>query len=235
MNVFIGYRRDDTQDLAGRIADRLRADPGIDNVFIDVDGIEPGVDFVAKIRVALAESDVCMLLIGRQWRGAGVVGQRPRIFEDRDFVRLEAASALAGTGKVVPVLANGAQMPEPEELPEDLRRLAQINAVSIRHAYFEHDIDYLIDVLLSRKKPGRFGSFLSRHPFMAGVVRAIAGALAALALLLAGAAVHGGLTHRSLDEDLGGPGQVWLLIVGVLAIGVAIPVLVGPGRRAGNK
>ena len=42
MNVFISYRRSDTQDLAGRIADRIRAVPEVDHVFIDVDGIEPG-------------------------------------------------------------------------------------------------------------------------------------------------------------------------------------------------
>ena len=95
MNVFISYRRNDTQDLAGRIADRIRAVPQVDHVFIDVDGIEPGADFASKIRRALADSAVCILLIGSNWRGVREQGGTARIFEDRDFVRLEASGALA--------------------------------------------------------------------------------------------------------------------------------------------
>lgn len=231
MNVFISYRRSDTQDLAGRIADRIRAVPQVDRVFIDVDGIEPGADFASKIRTALADSAVCILLIGPQWRGVREQGEPARVFEDRDFVRLEAAAALASERKVLPVLANGASMPQAEELPEDLHRLPGINALSIRHMYFDHDIEYLIDVLLSRKKPGALSVYLKRHPFQAAALRALSGAFAALVLLVIGAAVHGSFTGRSLEETMGGPGQVWLLIVVLVVIGMAVVLLTRPGRR----
>lgn len=225
MNVFISYRRNDTQDLAGRIADRIRAVPQVDHVFIDVDGIEPGADFASKIRTALADSAVCILLIGPRWRGARADGGTPRIFEAQDFVRQEAAVALASERKVLPVLANSASMPQAEELPEDLQRLPSINALSIRHTYFDHDIEYLIDVLLSRKKPGTISAYLRRHPLQAVALRALAGACVALVLLVVGAAVHGSLTERSLEESMGGPGQVWLLIAGLLLIGMAVALL----------
>jgi hypothetical protein len=225
MNVFISYRRSDTQDLAGRIADRLRAVPQIGRVFIDVDDIEPGTDFVARLKAALAESDVCLLLIGPKWCGQREGGTGVRIFEERDFVRLEAAAALASERKVLPVLANGTVMPEPERLPEELRSLARFNALSIRHAYFEHDIAYLIDTVLSRKKPGRLGSYLRRHPLQAGLLRGVGGMLAGMVVLLVGAAVHGAITQRSLEESLRGPAQVWLLIALVLAIGAGAAVL----------
>ena len=153
MNVFISHRRSDTQDLAGRIADRKGARQG------DVSTLTPG-------------------RLGA-WRGAHAGGETARIFEDRDFVRLEAA-ALASEQKVLPVLANGAPMPQAGELPEDLYRLPRINALSIRHSYFDHDIEYLIDILLSRKKPAKVTSYLRRHPFQAGVLRALAGACSAL-------------------------------------------------------
>ncbi len=230
MNLFISYRRSDTQDLAGRIADRLRAVPQIGQVFIDVEGIEPGTDFVARLKAALVESNVCLLLIGPNWRGQREDGSGARIFEERDFVRLEAAAALASARKVLPVLANGAAMPEPEQLPEELRTLARINALSIRHTYFEHDIEYLIDTLLSRRKPGRVGSYLKRHPVQAGLLRGVGGMLAGLMVVLAGAAVHGALTQRSLEESLNGPAQVWLLIAVVLAIGAGAAVF-NPLRR----
>ena len=234
MNVFISYRRSDTQDLAGRIADRIRAVPEVDHVFIDVDGIEPGADFSLKIQKALAESPVCILLIGPQWRGAHASDGTARIFEDRDFVRLEAAEGLASEQKVLPVLANGAPMPQPEELPEDLQRFPRINALSIRHSFFDHDIEHLIDILLSRKKPARVTSYLRRHPFQAGLLRALAGACSALAILVIAAGMHGALTHRSLEESLGGAGQVWLLILGLLASGVLTALFIRPRRRSSH-
>jgi hypothetical protein len=234
MNVFISYRRSDTQDLAGRIADRIRAVPDVDHVFIDVDGIEPGADFAQKIQTALAGSPVCILLIGPKWLGARADGGTARIFEDRDFVRLEAAAALASEQKVLPVLANGAPMPHAEELPEDLHRLPGINALSVRHLYFDHDIEYLIDVLLSRKKPAKVTSYLRHHPFQAGVLRALAGACSALAILVFGAGLHRALTHRSLDESLGGAGQVWLLIIGLFVSGALVALLTRPRRRSSH-
>ena len=228
MNVFVSYRRSDTQDLAGHIVDRLRAVREIHHVFIDVDGIEPGADFEAKIQSALAACDVCILLIGPQWRGAD--GQR--LFEPRDFVRLEAAAALSGARKVLPVLANGAQMPQADELPDDLQRLPSVNALSIRHLYFDHDFEYLIDTVLSRKKPGQVAAYFRRHPVQAGVVRALAGVVVALTLLLVAAAVHGMLTSRSLEESVGGEGHVWLLIAAVLVMGAVLALLVRPIRRS---
>jgi hypothetical protein len=231
MNVFISYRRDDTQDLAGRIADRIRAVPQVDHVFIDVDGIVPGTDFASRIQTALADCAVCILLIGPHWRGDSSDGGAPRIFDARDFVRREATAALASERKVLPVLANGASMPQVEELPEDLQRLPSINALSIRHLYFDHDIEYLIDVLLSRKKPGTISTYLRRHPFQSVTLRALAGACAALVLLVAGAAVHRAFTGRSLEESLGGPGQVWMLIAGLLLFGMAVALLGRPRRR----
>jgi hypothetical protein len=218
MNVFISYRRSDTQDLAGRIADRLRAFRQIGKVFIDVEAIEAGADFVARLQSALAESDVCVVLIGPNWRGRRDDGSA-RILEERDFVRLEVAGALATQRKVLPVLATGAAMPQADELPGELKRLAGINALSIRHAYFDHDIELLLDALLSRRKPGRVGMYFRQHPIQAGVLHTLGGISAAVALLVVAAAVHTALTQRSLEETLGGQAQVWLLIVATIAIG----------------
>ena len=229
MNVFISYRRSDTQDLAGRVADRLRGVEQIRRVFIDVDAIAPGADFAASIQAALADCSVCLLLMGPQWRGAGSDGTA-RIFDAGDFVRQEAAAALKGARKILPVLANGATMPAAEDLPEDLRGLPAINAVSLRHMYFDHDIEYLIDVVLSRKKPGTIESYFRQHPILRTLVRAAIGAAAALALLVIAAAVHGSVMARPLEDTLGGPGQVWLLVAGTLSAGVFVALRRGRRR-----
>jgi hypothetical protein len=51
--VFISYRREDCPGHAGRLFDRLRARFGTDSVFIDVAGIEAGVDFVEALEKAV--------------------------------------------------------------------------------------------------------------------------------------------------------------------------------------
>jgi hypothetical protein len=55
-NIFICYRRDDTAGHAGRLFDRLGTRFGADRIFIDVDKIGPGVDFIRKIEEAVLET-----------------------------------------------------------------------------------------------------------------------------------------------------------------------------------
>src|ERR687895_314791 len=71
--IFISYRRDDSAGHVGRLWDALRAglegQPGFseDQIFMDIDAIEPGVDFREAIRKALEASDVFLAVIGRGW------------------------------------------------------------------------------------------------------------------------------------------------------------------------
>jgi hypothetical protein len=230
MNVFISYRRSDTQDLAGRLADRLRAVGQIQRVFIDVDEIAPGTDFAAAIQAAIDECSVCLAVIGPQWRGADGSGRTARILDDADFVRQEVAAALKSRAKVVPVLANGVTMPAANDLPADLRGLPALNGVSLRHAYFDHDFEYLIGVVLARKKPGTIESYFRRHPIQRALVRATIGAGTALALLVVAAAIHASVLAQSLEETLGGPGLVWLVGAGTVATGALLAL-----RRGGQR
>jgi hypothetical protein len=227
--VFISYRRSDTQDLAGRLGDRLRAVDGISQVFIDVDGIEPGVNFVSKTELALNNSDVCILLIGERWRGVRPDGVT-RIFEECDYVRQETAAALSGKCFVLPVLANNATMPAVNDLPPDLARLAQLNALSLRHADFQHDIEYLIKTLLGQTKEGQRKLLRRGQSVVYQTLSAFTGAAIAITLLVCAAVLHNLITKRSLDETLGGSGPVWLLIL-VTTIGGAVAGLFGGLRR----
>lgn len=43
--IFISYRRDDAEEAAGRLSDHLVNQFGRENLFMDVDGIDPGRDF----------------------------------------------------------------------------------------------------------------------------------------------------------------------------------------------
>jgi hypothetical protein len=62
--VLLSYRRSNTSHVAGRLADWLTERLGSTQVFMDVDTIEPGVDFATAIARAVASCDVLIALIG---------------------------------------------------------------------------------------------------------------------------------------------------------------------------
>ena len=65
--IFVSYRRQETSHLAGRLYDRLADRFGEGQVFIDVDTIEPGVDFAEEISRAVATCKVLLAVIGPNW------------------------------------------------------------------------------------------------------------------------------------------------------------------------
>ena len=77
--VFISYRRDDSAGYAHAIHSRLVQHFSKDQVFIDVDAVEPGVDFVRAIEKAVGECDVLVALIGKRWVG----GEPGKVFRDQ--------------------------------------------------------------------------------------------------------------------------------------------------------
>ncbi len=235
VRIFISYRRSDTQHLAGRIADRLRSDKDIDEVFLDVDGIAPGEEFETRIKKAIADSTVCLVLIGQNWLGLhdGATETRPRIFDDRDFIRLETRVALASGRKVVPVLVEEVAMPREQDLPEDLYNLLRLNAVSIRHLHFNQDMESLLDGLLGREMRADAPAMSPQRNLLSHLLRGVAGVCIAAIALVGIAFVHNVVTDgRALNESFGGSGQVWLLILGILALGALAPWLL---HRLGKR
>src|SRR5271155_5233024 len=69
--IAISYRRSDSQDITGRIFDRLSQQYGRDTVFRDIDSIQPGIDFRAQIADALTATDVLLVIVGPRWLGRG--------------------------------------------------------------------------------------------------------------------------------------------------------------------
>ena len=97
---------------------------------MDVDAIEPGVDFVERIESAVASADVFLAIVGRGWVTAKDARGQRRLNDPNDFVRREVGAALARRGlTVIPVLVGGAVMPSPEELPEELSGITRRNAL----------------------------------------------------------------------------------------------------------
>jgi hypothetical protein len=145
--IFISYRRDDSGGWAGRLYDRLSQHFGRDNVFMDINTIEPVLDFVEVIEQAVGQCDALIALIGKQWLTLTDDAGRWQLDNPGDFVRLEIAAALARNIRVIPVLVEGALMPRSTDLPDALKLLARRNAHEISDRRFRYDVDRLIEVL----------------------------------------------------------------------------------------
>src|SRR5580700_7137111 len=102
--IFISYRRQETSHLAGRLYDRLADRFGESQVFIDVDTIEPGVDFAEEIFRAVAACNVLLAIIGPTWLTAADERGHRRLDDPNDIVRLEVEAALARAVRVIPIL-----------------------------------------------------------------------------------------------------------------------------------
>src|SRR5262249_30636629 len=144
MRIFVSYRREDASAWAGRLSDALAARFGEQNVFHDVVTLRPGEDFTDAIDSALSTSDVVLAVIGPAWLTAANADGEPRLLTSDDYVRAELAAALAHTKQVVPVLVGGAPMPAAAQLPDELKPLAQRQAVVLDDATWRHDVDRLI-------------------------------------------------------------------------------------------
>ena len=147
--IFINYRREDSGFAADRVheaAVRHVGDPS--NVFMDIDGIPPGVDFVEHIREQVGQCDVMFVLIGRDWLDVrdSETGQR-RLDDPGDYVRAEISAALKRGIYVVPLLLGGAAMPRAASLPDDIKALATRNAVDVGRASFDMDVAKLMSGL----------------------------------------------------------------------------------------
>ena len=100
---------------------------------MDVDAIEPGLDFVKVLDEQVSGCDVLLAIIGPNWTHAKTSNGQRRLADPDDFVHIELASALQRDIRVIPVLIDGAQMPRADELPKPLRPLVRRNAVTVRH------------------------------------------------------------------------------------------------------
>jgi TIR domain len=143
--IFINYRREDSIATAGRLYDRLAQVFGHGSLFIDVDHIPAGVDFVTYLNSQVAECDVFLAVIGPNWLEAKDESGVHRIDKPDDLVAIEITAALARSIRVIPVLIDGARLPKASDLPEPLKPLVRRNAVEIRHGHFGRDADALTD------------------------------------------------------------------------------------------
>ena len=143
-SVFISYRRLDSADITGRIYDRLAQHFGKTSIFKDVDSIPLGIDFRKHLQNSVGQCSVLLIIIGKNWLTPAENGS-PRINDVKDHLRIELETALQRDIPIIPVLVQGATVPEESALPSSLGSLAYRNGIEVRpDPDFHGDMDRLI-------------------------------------------------------------------------------------------
>jgi hypothetical protein len=149
VTVFINYRKAEASGWARLLYERLAAEFGKENIFLDEVTLEAGVRWLQRIRSRSSSCTAFVSLIGPRW--ASVLSERAQGGEE-DFVRSEIETALekgSKVGQVVPVLVENAEAPS----KDDLRYLGSIQPLlnrqllELRPSRWDDDIAVLIEKL----------------------------------------------------------------------------------------
>ena len=145
--VFISYRREGSAASARLIRNGLARSLGRQNIFFDVDSIPLGTDFTETLNQRLAACHTLIAVIGKDWISTRDQENRRRIDNPGDYVRVEIETALMRGIPVVPTLVQGASMPRPDDLPESLKKLTDMQGIELSDLNFNSDIKRLINGL----------------------------------------------------------------------------------------
>lgn len=148
-DIFISYRRQDSAGYTRDLAKKLAEQYGADSIFRDLENIDAGEDFITAIDEAVSSCKVLIAVIGPQWTSIKDDQGVKRLYNPRDYVRLEIESALQRDIPVIPVTVNAAAWPPTEEIPESLAPLLrrQAHELSDRQGRWDYDTDQLIKQL----------------------------------------------------------------------------------------
>ncbi|TDQ19424.1 TIR domain-containing protein [Algoriphagus boseongensis] len=146
--IFISHRHSDTQSDCRALKSELQKHFGKENVFLDIENLEPGIKFAEAIEKTLAQSKVVLVVMGPDWQGPKDENGIPRLFQENDWVRREVAASLQSPGtRVIPILLKNISEPKASDLPDDLKPLAELQATEINIKRWDYDVEQLIKFL----------------------------------------------------------------------------------------
>ena len=132
MRIFISYRRADSEKQVRALDNSLAETQLLGEaceIFLDVDAIAPGRDFIDAMTSAMTSCDVALAVIGKQWlRPEG----KDRLANPQDPVRVELRTAIGARIPVVVVLVDGAVQPSAAQLPHDIAAVAAAPNVKLQ-------------------------------------------------------------------------------------------------------
>jgi hypothetical protein len=141
--IFINYRATDERaafDIDAELTRRL----GDGAVFRD-GKMTVGTAFAEELIARASTCPVMISIIGVRWENA--YGSRP-LDDPADWVRREIATAFRDNVHVTPVLVGARPRPVAAELPDDIRRIAHLQALHLPAGHTGDDVRRLVETLL---------------------------------------------------------------------------------------
>ena len=169
-DIFISYRIADTLTQAGRLHQSLETHFGADTVFYDKRNLEPGDKWPDELKKRLLQARVVLLLYRSpaDWLGVDQEFGGRRIDNPEDWVRREIETALGEGPKgedetapvkkdimLIPVLFGTKPLPEAGKLPDSLKKLPELQALTIREDHWDNDLRPLLEKLEPVVSPRR--------------------------------------------------------------------------------
>lgn len=156
--IFINYRRSLNVKDAQLLQRSLESHFGKKGVFLDVSGLEGGDHWLHALERQVDVSAAMVALIGSDWIDAKDEKGQRRLENPYDFVRFEISRAFLRGIPVLPVLIDGARMPDVTELPSHLAQLTFSQAMLLRSESVKDDADKIarrLRDLIMTAKPRR--------------------------------------------------------------------------------
>ncbi|GHB06112.1 toll/interleukin-1 receptor domain-containing protein [Streptomyces termitum] len=145
--IFVNYRTGDGEETATLVDRELSRVFGEDNVFRASKSIVPGSRFPQELLTAVRRSQVLVAVIGpgwtKSWRGEAEPGEGPE-----DWTRREIHEALETGAVVVPLLVGGVEPLRAEDLPAEIKDLAECQYRRLDHRNAAADLKRLVDDLV---------------------------------------------------------------------------------------
>jgi formylglycine-generating enzyme required for sulfatase activity len=138
--IFINYRRTLNLTNAQLLQKALQHHFGRRDVFLDVSGLDGGDHWLHTLERQVDASAAMVVLIGRGWADVTDEKGSRRLDNPNDFVRFELARAFLRNIPVLPVLIDGAELPDVSRLPTNLLQLTFPQAMLLRSESFDDDV-----------------------------------------------------------------------------------------------
>lgn len=143
-DVFISYRRRDTDWVAGRLCRDLIERFGEKRVFMDVSHLRPGDEWPQGLDSAIKHCRAGIVVVGPRWLERPDNGE---LFGDKDVVGLEIKKLLERKKKVYVVRTGDSPDVDAWKLPDAIKRLESLQALVVTDASWTTAIDQLAHAL----------------------------------------------------------------------------------------
>ncbi len=123
-----------------RVKENLEDIFGSKNVFFDIETLEPGLNFSKTIEKTIRQSVI--VLIGDSWTKVKDDQENLSLFKEDDWVRKEVLMALSMVDtRSIPLLIKDAKKLSPDELPDNLKSLADHQLAELTIPRFRNDVE----------------------------------------------------------------------------------------------